>query len=80
MVHRQKVVSISSLTTESSCKLSIYSGESASNTAPMFYIYKDSNSSDWRLLPEGNSAAPKLICNLDAEFENKMCSEESSAR
>ena len=75
-VLREKSVTIGSLKTSSSCKLTVYSDDLGESPEPMFYIYKDNDHREWRLLGAGNKKVPPLICKVSLEFEMENCSSE----
>lgn len=73
-IYRQRPVTIGSLKTNHSCKLTIYTSDDYAAPRPMLYISKDSSSNDWMLQGVGNESAPDLKCDVSAELENEKCS------
>lgn len=69
----QRKISIGALRTSSSCKLTVYASDPGLVQIPVFYIYKDNSSSNWRLLGVGNTPAPDLVCEVAPSFENEKC-------
>ena len=72
-IKRERPVSIGSLKSASSCKLTIYTNDENSAPQPMFYIVKSNSSNQWELRGAGNNSVPDLKCEVSAQLENDKC-------